>query len=185
MKNKNLLVGGTLVVVAVFLFGCNLLTLGPTQSEPTNTPVPTDTPAPTDTSVPTDTPVPTNTAVPTQAPTFTSTPTSSSEGEPVRIQFAAGSISAQESGSLAAFGRDRYVLRAAKDQEMTVNLRITSGPGALLIIWGEDGSVFVTDHSETTYWQGKLPLTQDYFITVVASPDGPVSYVLEVTIPPL
>lgn len=103
----------------------------------------------------------------------------------VRIQFAPGSISAQESGTLAAFGRSRYVLRAAATQVMTVNLNITSGSGALLIIWGEDGSVFVTDHSETTYWQGQLPLTQDYFITVVASPDGPVSYTLEVTIPPL
>ena len=68
---------------------------------------------------------------------------------------------------------------------MTVNLRATSGSGALLIIWGDDGSVFVTDHSETTHWEGKLPLTQDYYITVVASPDGPVSYVLDVIIPPL
>jgi len=107
------------------------------------------------------------------------------EDEPMRIRFAPGAISGQEFGSLPAFGRDRYVLRAAKNQVMTVNLRITSGSEALLIIWGEDGSVFVTDHSETTYWQGELPLTQDYYITVAASPDGPVSYVLEVTIPPL
>lgn len=103
----------------------------------------------------------------------------------MRIQFAPGSIFAQEFGSLPAFGRDRYVLRAAANQVMTVNLRITSGAGALLIIWGEDGTVFVTDHAVTTYWQDKLPLTQDYYITVVASPDGPVNYTLEVTIPPL
>ena len=103
----------------------------------------------------------------------------------VRIQFAPGSIFAQETGTLPAFGRSHYVLRAAANQVMTVNLRITSGAGALLIIWGEDGSVFVTDHATTTYWQGKLPLMQDYYITVVASPDGSVNYTLEVTIPPL
>ncbi|MDX9865764.1 MAG: hypothetical protein RBT34_13255 [Anaerolineaceae bacterium] len=182
MKYKKLWLGAVLLLSVFVLPGCGLLSAEPTQAIPSATALPTYTSVPTNAPLPTATALPTFTPLPADTPVPASTP---AETEPVRIAFAPGSIFAQQSGSLSASGRDRYVLRAAADQVMTVNLRLTSGPEALLIIWGKDGTVFVTDHAVTTYWQGKLPLTQDYYITVVASPAGPVNYTLEVTIPPL
>lgn len=182
MNYKNLRTVAAVLLAVFVLLGCGWLPVKPAPAIPSATALPTHTTIPTDVPLPTATALPTSTPLPADTPVPVSTP---AETEPVRITFASGSIFAQQSGSLSASGRDRYVLRAAANQVMTVNLRLTSGPEALLIIWGKDGTVFVTDHAVTTYWQGKLPLTQDYFITVVASPAGPVNYTLEVSIPPL
>jgi hypothetical protein len=89
------------------------------------------------------------------------------ELEPKRIQFAPGAISTQVQGRLAAGGSDRYVLSAMADQEMTVNLSDSSaGVNAILIIWGADGTVLISDHADATLWVGRLPSTQDYTISV-------------------
>jgi hypothetical protein len=107
------------------------------------------------------------------------------EPEAKRIQFAPGATSAQVQGSLAAGGSARYVLGAAAGQEMTVNLSDSSaGVNAILIIWGADGTVLISDHADATTWVGELPSTQDYYISVRSGPHAPVDYVLEVIIPP-
>jgi putative hemolysin len=108
-----------------------------------------------------------------------------SEPEPTRIQFAPDAISAQMQGSLAAGGGDRYVLTAMAGQEMTVNLSVaTAEVSAILVIWGADGTVLISDHADATTWMGPLPSTQDYYINVRSVAQAPVDYTLEVTIPP-
>ena len=106
------------------------------------------------------------------------------EPEAKRIQFAPGAISAQVQGSLAAGRSDRYVLSAMAGQEMAVNLSDSSaGLNAILIIWGADGTVLISDHADATTWVGELPSTQDYYIAVKSVVQAPVDYVLEVIIP--
>ena len=109
--------------------------------------------------------------------------------EPMRIQFQPGAISAQMPGSLVAGEMHPYVLNAAAGQEMTVNLTASSAgspaPGsAILVIWGADGTVLISDHADATTWTGVLPVTQDYYIDVRSVAQTPVDYTLEVIIPP-
>lgn len=111
------------------------------------------------------------------------------EPEPTRIQFAPGAISGQVQGSLAAGGVDRYVLTAMAGQEMTVNLSVASAGdsaavSAILVIWGADGTVLISDHADATTWVGQLPSTQDYYINVRSVVQDPVDYTLEAIIPP-
>ena len=54
-----------------------------------------------------------------------------------------------------------------------------------LAIWGADGTVLISDHAGATWWQGMIPSTQDYFIAVESTAQVPMSYVMQVTIPPL
>jgi hypothetical protein len=106
------------------------------------------------------------------------------EPEPTRIQFAPGAISAQVQGSLAAGGGDRYVLTATAGQEMTVNLSDSSAEAsAILVIWGADGTVLISDHADATIWVGEIPFTQDYYIAVRSVIQAPIDYTLEVIIP--
>jgi len=77
------------------------------------------------------------------------------------------------------------VLSAMAGQEMTVNLSDSSaGVSAILIIWGADGTVLISDHADATIWVGEIPFTQDYYITVRSVIQAPVDYTLEVIIPP-
>ena len=45
-------------------------------------------------------------------------------------------------------------------QEMTVNLSATtasgSAGGAILVIWGADGTVLISDHADAANWKGTL-----------------------------
>ncbi len=104
--------------------------------------------------------------------------------EPQRIEFAAGATSAAESGHLDASGSALYVLRALQGQTMTVELTFSQGQ-ASLSVWGADGSVLMSDHSEASSFQGSLPASQDYYIQLKGRPDGPTDYQLIVTVPPL
>ena len=100
-----------------------------------------------------------------------------------RISFATGETSATVSGALPASGSVLYVLRAQQGQTMTADLSFTLGQ-AILVVWGEDGTVLQTDHAEVSHFQGVLPSTQDYYIQLKGNPDGPTDYSLQVTIPP-
>jgi len=118
----------------------------------------------------------------------TVTPTSSSSGntndDAQRIRFPTGATSVTLTGTLAAFESDMYVLRALAGQTMSINLAFTEGR-AILVVWGEDGNVLLSDHAEASTFQGILPTTQDYFIMVKGRPDGNTSYAMTVTIPTL
>lgn len=115
-------------------------------------------------------------------------PTPQAELQPIRIQFEPGATSAKVEGKLAPQEIKHYVLRAMAGQEMTVNLSATTASGAaggaILAIWGADGTVLISDHAEATTWKGPLPSTQDYYIAVICTPQESASYTLEVVIPP-
>jgi len=99
-----------------------------------------------------------------------------------RILFASGATSASLTGTLAASGSDQYILRALAGQTMSLNLTFTEGQ-AILIVWGEDGNVLLSDHAEASSFEQILPMTQDYHIQVKGRPDGNTAYTLAVTIP--
>jgi LysM repeat protein len=100
-----------------------------------------------------------------------------------RIQFAAGAISATVQSQLVASGSDRWVLKAGAGQTLSVQLGFFSGQ-AVLVIWGADGTVLLSDHAGASSFVGVLPLTEDYYIDVRGFSSSPTSYTLTVTIPP-
>ncbi len=107
---------------------------------------------------------------------------SPTEDAPEQITFAPSSTSATVTGSLPASGSDRYVLRAFAGQMMTVDLSFSEGRG-ILVVWGADGTVLLTDHAEASSFQSVLPTTQDYFIKVEGRPEGSTTYSMTVSIP--
>jgi hypothetical protein len=89
------------------------------------------------------------------------------ETEPVRIQFAPGATSATLSSHVAEGNIDRYVLRALAEQ--TAEVVITApGPDVVLDLMGADGTVLQHHTSGIKQWAGRLPSTQDYFLSVVS-----------------
>ncbi len=110
-------------------------------------------------------------------PLATATPVTA---QPRRIQFAPGAISATIRSAVTPNEMDRYVLRALAGQTMIVN--VTSYELQMfLAIYGADGTVLKS--AGASNWNGRLPTTQDYYLTV-STPDGaPASYTLQVTIP--
>jgi heat shock protein HslJ len=99
-----------------------------------------------------------------------------------RIRFEPGATSATLTGTLAASETDPYVLRALAGQTLSVDLAFREGQ-AILVVWGEDGNVLLSDHAEVSSFKQALPRTQDYFIQVKGRPDGNTSYTMNVSIP--
>jgi heat shock protein HslJ len=131
------------------------------------------------TTVPQPTPSPT-----VLAPTIVNpTATSGNVKVPVRISFTPGSTSVSLAGDLTASASDPYVLRALAGQTISVNLAFTEGQ-AILVVWGEDGEVLLSDHAEASSFRGILPATQDYYIMIKGRPDGSTSYSMVISIPP-
>jgi len=120
---------------------------------------------------------------------ITATAVPPSDAAATRIQFAPGATSAQMQGDLGPNEVGRYVLTAMAGQEMTLNLSTEpagdpASANAILVIWGADGTVLISDHADATSWVGPLPATQDYYIDVRSVAQSPVDYRLEVVIPP-
>ncbi len=131
-------------------------------------------------------PAPTATSAPSVTPTASGAPASASPQPAAtvtarRIVFEAGADTAVVQGHVAAFGMDRWVLRAEAGQTLSARLSFSTGR-AILIIFGADGDVLISDHAETPTFTGRLPSTQDYNIDVRGNPDGPTDYTLTVTV---
>lgn len=117
------------------------------------------------------------------APTLINpTPTSDNVNAPQRLAFMPGSTSTSVTGDLAAAGSDQYVLRALAGQTLSINLTFTEGQ-AILVVWGENGDVLLSDHAEASSFQRALPVTQDYYIQVKGRPDGDTTYRMAIDIP--
>jgi hypothetical protein len=99
-----------------------------------------------------------------------------------RIKFAAGSTSATVTGHLESSGSKQYILHALAGQTMTINLAFTAGR-AILVVWGDDGNVLLSDHAEASNFQRQLPTTEDYHIQLKGSPEGSTDYSMTVIIP--
>ncbi|MBI5034792.1 MAG: hypothetical protein HZB51_30075 [Chloroflexi bacterium] len=100
---------------------------------------------------------------------------------PQRITFARGAISALVSGSTATPGQDRFVIRAQAGQTMVVNAASAQN-NVILIIYGTDGNVLISDHAGATSWTGGVPTTQDYIIDTRSVASNVVPFTLQVTI---
>ncbi len=84
-----------------------------------------------------------------------------------RINFDPGATSATVNGSIAANGRDDYVLSAQAGQEMSV--AITSpNTDVLLSVVGADGTPYKRYQNGPPSWTSTLPATQDYYIEAVS-----------------
>jgi hypothetical protein len=103
---------------------------------------------------------------------------------PVRIRFATGATSATVTGSLAAGDMRHYVLRALGGQRMIVAPYTTRGQ-VKIVIAGVDGQVLLTGRAGPPggVFDGILPTTQDYLISVRAEGETSANYSLEITIP--
>jgi len=109
--------------------------------------------------------------------------------DPIDLLFAPGEDNTRVPGNVPAGGIDRYLLTAMEGQEMTVNLLDPGGAQiaydtAVLVIWGADGTVLISDHADALTWAGELPSTQEYTIDVKSIGSEPTAYILEIIIPP-
>ena len=111
-------------------------------------------------------------------------PTAATNTVAERITFAPGSTSATVTGQLAASGSDLYILHALAGQTMTINMTFSAGE-AILVVWGADGTVLLTDHAEASSFNRVLSSTQDYYIQVEGRSEGNSAYSMTVSIPPL
>jgi hypothetical protein len=103
---------------------------------------------------------------------------------PVRIRFAPGTTSATVTGSLEEGQMRDYVLRALGGQRMIVAPQATTGEVGL-VISGADGQVLLSGRTGPPggVFDGVLPTSQDYLITVQARGGIGADYRLEITIP--
>jgi hypothetical protein len=103
---------------------------------------------------------------------------------PVRIRFAPGATSATVTGSLEEGGMRHYVLRALAGQQMIVAPHASTGQVGL-VISGADGQVLLSGRAGPPggVYDGILPVSQDYLISVQAKGGIGADYTLEITIP--
>jgi LysM repeat protein len=99
---------------------------------------------------------------------------------PQRIIFAAGSSSASLTGSIPANLNQYFIIRAAKDQTLTVSA--TPSDKIQLTVYGVDGTVLKSGMSEGNSFSSTLPSTQDYML-VLKSANQVQSFTLNVSIP--
>ncbi|MBN1660311.1 MAG: hypothetical protein JXA93_18075, partial [Anaerolineae bacterium] len=105
---------------------------------------------------------------------------------PVRIRFAPGATSAMVDGTLSEGEARHYVLRAMTGQRLIVDPGTSRGQ-LRMIIAGADGQVLLRGNvgDPGGVFDGVLPTTQDYLITVRPVEGSGVDYTLEITIPAL
>jgi hypothetical protein len=103
---------------------------------------------------------------------------------PVRIRFAPGAISSTVTGSLEEGGARHYVLRALAGQRLRAAPHTTTGQVGM-VISGVDGQVLLSGRvgEPGGVYDGILPTTQDYLISVQALGGIGADYTLEIAIP--
>ncbi|RPH58810.1 MAG: hypothetical protein EHM81_09330, partial [Chloroflexi bacterium] len=97
-----------------------------------------------------------------------------------QIQFQPNTTSWYTNGDLAPKTTRRFALYALKGQQMTVNLVAEPASSAAVAISGADGQVLTNPNNS---WSGILPVSQDYYIDVIAMTDQVVYYTISVEIP--
>ncbi len=87
------------------------------------------------------------------------------------IRFPRGATNTTVWGSVSPSQPQAYRLAAARGQVMTVQLRTERGTPARVTI-ATDRGIFLGAANQGENWQGILPGTQDYFLTLNAPADG-------------
>jgi uncharacterized protein YgiM (DUF1202 family) len=103
------------------------------------------------------------------------------EPAPERIQFESGASSTTLQGTLDGEIQDQYLLWAAAGQTMAVTVTSPNTSVLFHIEGVQDGEVYKHLLDGELSWQGILPLSQDYLVTLDAV-GGETSYTLDVSI---
>ncbi len=120
--------------------------------------------------------------VPPLQPVPTGTPAPAAA---VRLSVPAGGTSVSVTSVVAPNGRDQYLVRAIGGQTMYVGIQSPDAIANFSVVGINDGQPLKRLENEDRAWQGILPSTQDYLITV-ANPRGVrVQYTLNVSFSPL
>ena len=86
---------------------------------------------------------------------------------PARVVFASGAVSATMNATIGASGVTTFLMRALKDQTLSVKITSTVGDVFLTIYGLEDGQPYIRSVTAQTSYSFKLPATQDYVIQCV------------------
>jgi MFS family permease len=175
-----------LMIMGLLITGCLPIVSGyqPTVTVTANAPLVTAVASPTlaatATSTPTAVPAATTTSEPSPA---TTTPTATAQAEQSeRITFSPGSSSITVNGIMPGQSQKVYLLWAAGGQ--TANISLSSPDTSILFhLHGQaDGVVYKHLLDGEMTWQGVLPVSQDYVLTLDALGEGSRSYTLDVHI---
>lgn len=99
-----------------------------------------------------------------------------------RVKFERGRTSAVLRGSIVNDSQDLYVLGAKAGQQMTVHLTSATKGAKFDLQYRQDKAALAhMDAEGTVDWEGELPVTGDYVISVYSA-GGDTSYTLEVGI---
>jgi photosystem II stability/assembly factor-like uncharacterized protein len=98
-----------------------------------------------------------------------------------RIHFPLKATWVEINTSLAAGASKRYVLSAEGGQVMSVS--VAEGPAFTVRVQGADGMALSDPRQSLPFWRGRLPSTQDYFVSVELQANGPIT--LRIGIAPL
>jgi len=106
-------------------------------------------------------------------------------GQPLspRITLQSGQIGVAR-GKVPVNTTDRWVVSLRAGQTLRVALAPLLDGQAILIIFGIDGTVLISDHAETSYFEGVIPVTQDYNIDIRPMANTSPEYRLLVTVTP-
>ncbi len=102
-----------------------------------------------------------------------------------RLLFARGADTIIRTGVLRFGGVDRYVIKLGINDDFKVSVDAGLNNNVILIIWGRDGTVMISDHADASNWHGVTPSTQDYFIDVRAINGTAANYTLRVQANPI
>jgi len=94
-----------------------------------------------------------------------------------RLFFVRGTDTLTQTGVLQSGGADRYVMKLQRNQIMSVGVRSPRN-NVILIVWGQDGTVLMSDHAGSPNWEGTTPSNQDYYFDVRAVAGTSANYTL-------
>ncbi|MAU01423.1 MAG: hypothetical protein CL608_30145 [Anaerolineaceae bacterium] len=86
--------------------------------------------------------------------------------QPERIQFAPGATSATVEVQIPAHAQTWFVLWAAAEQTMSINVAAENNSVLFHLQGKEDGVDYKHMLDGNSFWQGKLPVSQDYILTL-------------------
>lgn len=91
---------------------------------------------------------------------------------PVRVTFQPGAVSATLSGQISGGLNNTYLLRALKDQTLSVTVSSPKDDIFLTIYGLQDGQPYLRSSMGATHTSFKLPSTQDYVVLLVPNSDS-------------
>jgi len=113
---------------------------------------------------PTDVP-PTPASIPTSVPTFPPVQPTQILPEATRINFLTGTTTSSVSGLIQPGETKTYVLEASQGQPM-IAMTNSFNNDATMSIKTKGGTTILSAASKLSNWQGTLPTTEDYYISI-------------------